>query len=387
LHLKQSIPHRSFSEIAADCLALSGNQGDPRASSVSKLLMSAIHHDRLVELMAAYRNGDISGVSDEDQAILDLAQSAVASINAEIEAHRKRLDAAMSAAGVPCEPIASEPALRQFQAFALGIERRDLVSALAVLAKEEYPLAAALSGGAITAIAATADHLELMRDGDSEMRLTLHWPRGAFARRLPRRLKPTMDDFRALRLPGAFWALYIAFHPVRAKLETWTGWRFGSGADPVLSQVSLGTPKSLVMPLLDAAGVSAQDRLVDIGCGDGRVVAQALEQIGCDVTGIEANAQLAKAANARLGALNSQRRWRIENRFSVPEDVRDATAVFLFQPMSLAAKLVPDILSNLPPGGRIILHEQTPLDPDLKPDQSMPVFSGNAVTVAHIWRK
>ena len=64
---------------------------------------------------------------------------------------------------------------------------------------------------------------------------------------------------------------------------------------------------------------------------------------------------------------------------------KDATTVFLFLPPATVALLLPRLLEALPKGGRVIAHEQSPLQTPISPDRSAPLFAGSALTVAHLW--
>lgn len=375
---------RSFGEVARDCAALAGLP-EPANAPLADVLAAAIWHDQLGALVAAFAAGPPGDLAEADLALMARARDALAAVNARVEAACRDIRAALSAAGVDTRPSGAAPGHRQFDAFDLDIARADLAPALAELGQRGFSPARALSPGAVAALAATRDRLDLARDSD-EMRLVLHWPPGPAAR-LPRRLRPDFPDFALAALPAPLWPLYAALHPVRARLEALTGRPLRPGAALVHSTVSLGTPPGLIAPLLEAADVAPGDRLLDIGCGDGRVVLAAARTFGCAALGIEANPVLAARGRARLETGPARGKARIETRLATPDDARDATVVFLFQPMHLAVTLAPAILDALPPGGRLVLHEQTAPDPRLAPDRSLPLFSDDGMTVAHLWRK
>ena len=58
----------------------------------------------------------------------------------------------------------------------------------------------------------------------------------------------------------------------------------GRGAD---LGILLGTPSGLIRPLLDVADLQPGQRLVDLGCGDGRVLIDAATRLGCPGRGYE----------------------------------------------------------------------------------------------------
>ena len=66
-------------------------------------------------------------------------------------------------------------------------------------------------------------------------------------------------------------------------------------------------------------------------------------------------------------------------------DLSDATVVFVFLPVAVAASLVDGLLARMPRGSRLVVHEQQGLPPSLTPDASLAVLADGAVTVAHRW--
>ena len=351
--------------------------------SLSEALVRAIYGDSLSDFT---KKTDISGeLDDESRLLLEKAKRAVDCIEADISDQTRLIRDRFSDAGVESE-VHKAPS-GQIRSIELKIERRKLPKALKVLDGAGYPLAGQLSAGAVAAIKATTTRLELLKDDESDMRLVLNWRSGWLAKSLPRRLRPAMVDYSLFSFPAFLWPAYVTLRPFRARFRAWMERRLKARSGFVLSQISLGTPDSLIAPLFDLVGLTADDRLMEFGCGDGRVVFAAAKKIGCSVLGIESNSVLAEIARDRLEASGNTSKASIENRLASPEEAREADVVFLFQPMSIAAILVPEILKHLPAGGRILMHEQSDLHPDLTPDISVPVISEDDLTVAHIWRK
>ena len=65
------------------------------------------------------------------------------------------------------------------------------------------------------------------------------------------------------------------------------------------------TPMENVLCALQLAGVRPEDTLLDVGCGDGRVVVSAAALHGCTARGIELEAKAAAAAARALSAFES----------------------------------------------------------------------------------
>ena len=57
-----------------------------------------------------------------------------------------------------------------------------------------------------------------------------------------------------------------------------------------------------------------------------------------------------------------------------------------FLPMTVARRVVPELIDRLPDGARLVLHEQGQLAAGLPdPDRSTAVIGVDALTVAHCW--
>jgi precorrin-6B methylase 2 len=196
---------------------------------------------------------------------------------------------------------------------------------------------------------------------------------------------PTAGDWSLIDLPGWSWPAYSLVRPARLVLErVGAVQRHDDSLGPFLS-----TPQSLIGPLLAFAGVTADDRLLDVGCGDGRVVVTAAEQIGCRAVGVERSADLVERARRRATDAGVSGLVDIVHGDGRAADLAEATVVFMFLSMRVVADLVPATLQQLRPGARLVIHEQTrlPDSMDPTPDESVAVIADGAVTVAHRWTK
>ena len=101
--------------------------------------------------------------------------------------------------------------------------------------------------------------------------------------------------------------------------------------------------------VLELAAVSRNERFLDLGCGDGRVLEAAL-RAGAVATGIEATAELARVAQRRLAPWGDRARI-VEQDFHTAE--LEADVVFAFLSPSVLQRLSLK-LEQLAPGTRIV---------------------------------
>jgi len=108
--------------------------------------------------------------------------------------------------------------------------------------------------------------------------------------------------------------------------------------------------------MLKLAGVTKNDVVYDLGCGDGKIVIAAARDFGARGVGIEIDPVQVKAANAAVKAAGVSGRVTIiqGNIFDPSIKIGDATVVTLFLLQSLNEKLRPRLQSELKPGTRVV---------------------------------
>jgi SAM-dependent methyltransferase len=112
------------------------------------------------------------------------------------------------------------------------------------------------------------------------------------------------------------------------------------------------TPSALIEMMLDLAKVTAADRVVDLGSGDGRAVIAAAKR-GAAARGIEFDANLVAVATANAAKAGVSDKATFERADMFATDFSDATVVVLFLLPDLNIKLRPSIL-NMKPGTRVV---------------------------------
>jgi SAM-dependent methyltransferase len=204
------------------------------------------------------------------------------------------------------------------------------------------------------------------------------------AKATPRRrniLRPSSVDLAMIALPRALWWGYYFLKPIRLARE-----RIVGRSTPPPAWPFLGTPASLIPALLEAAEVGPTDLLVDLGCGDGRVLIEAATRCGCRALGIEKDPALAERARRLVAECPARERIEIFQGDGSQASLSEATVVFLFLPVGSIPGIVESLRTQLPAGARIVAHEQERMVFSREPDRSQPLFATDALTVAHSWR-
>ncbi len=126
------------------------------------------------------------------------------------------------------------------------------------------------------------------------------------------------------------------------------------------------TPDSLVTKMLDIAKVTPNDRLIDLGSGDGRTVIAAAKR-GLTAHGIEYEPQMADLARRNIKEAGVSERATITTGDLFEADLTKAEVITMFLLPSINEKLRPELL-KLRPGTRIVSNSFHM--GDWEPDQS-----------------
>jgi amino acid adenylation domain-containing protein len=154
--------------------------------------------------------------------------------------------------------------------------------------------------------------------------------------------------------------------------------------------VYLGTPTAMVGDILAIADPATDDLVVDLGCGDGRVLIEAAERFGCSGRGVEIDPTLAAEARRNVEAAGLSDSIDIVTADASGERVAgflaDATIVFLFLPAQVTGEILSEVLRVAPKRADIVAHEQAPLGTEANPIESRLVV-GDGLTVVHRWQR
>ena len=126
--------------------------------------------------------------------------------------------------------------------------------------------------------------------------------------------------------------------------------------DPLTPAPFFTTPDDVVHRMLQLAGTGANDLVVDLGSGDGRIVIAAAAKFGARGLGIELDGPLVEKSR------DNARRAQVADRVAFVQgdvlttDISKATVVTVYLLPGLINRLQPRFLEQLQPGTRIVSH-------------------------------
>jgi SAM-dependent methyltransferase len=141
------------------------------------------------------------------------------------------------------------------------------------------------------------------------------------------------------------------------------------------------TPPALVEKMLDLAGLTPKDRLVDLGSGDGVLVIAAAQR-GARARGIEYDRGLVEFSKRKAAEAGVTRLTRFVRGDIFKTDFSDATVVTTFLLPSMNLRLRPTFLA-MNPGTRIVAN--TFAIADWQPDESVAIEPCERWCTALMW--
>ncbi len=143
--------------------------------------------------------------------------------------------------------------------------------------------------------------------------------------------------------------------------------------------VFVPTTDEAVAAMLQLAGVTKNDIVYDLGCGDGRIVVAAAK-LGAHAVGIDIDPQRISEAKAFAKSAGVENLVRFEENDLFEADFHEATVVTLFLLSDLNLKLKPRLLQQLKPGTRVVSN--TFDMGDWKPDKEITVKGADYTTLS-----
>lgn len=116
------------------------------------------------------------------------------------------------------------------------------------------------------------------------------------------------------------------------------------------------TPQEVVDRMLALAGVTKDDVVYDLGCGDGRIPITAAVKFGARGVGVDIDpVRIVEAnANAKRAGVSHLVTFRLQD--ALTTDVSEATVVTLYLLSQSNLRLRPILTRQLKPGSRIVAH-------------------------------
>ncbi|BAC88952.1 SAM-dependent methyltransferase [Gloeobacter violaceus] len=117
------------------------------------------------------------------------------------------------------------------------------------------------------------------------------------------------------------------------------------------------TADVVVAAMLKLARVGKDDYLIDLGCGDGRIVVTAAREHGTRGLGVDIAPELVELSrtNARRAGVDERVRFAEQDLFQT--DLRPASVVTLYLFPEINLKLRPKLFAELKPGSRVVSNE------------------------------
>jgi SAM-dependent methyltransferase len=119
--------------------------------------------------------------------------------------------------------------------------------------------------------------------------------------------------------------------------------------------VFVATRPPVVNAMLKLAGVTKNDVVYDLGCGDGQIIVAA-GKLGARAVGVDIDPERVREAEANIKAAGVGNRVRVilGDIFDPRLEISEATVVTLYLLPGLNAKLAPRLKAELRPGTRVV---------------------------------
>lgn len=116
------------------------------------------------------------------------------------------------------------------------------------------------------------------------------------------------------------------------------------------------TPMEVVQTMLELAALRPDDVVADLGCGDGRLVIEALRRGAAHGLCVDIDPELIAKAREHARAAGVAERITFVNQDLFSVDLRKVTVVMLFLSAQLNRELRPKLARELRSGARVVSH-------------------------------
>ncbi|MEM2904326.1 MAG: SAM-dependent methyltransferase [Candidatus Bathyarchaeia archaeon] len=120
----------------------------------------------------------------------------------------------------------------------------------------------------------------------------------------------------------------------------------------------VASPPEVVRKMLEVAGAGPSDVVIDLGCGDARMLVTAVTEFGAKMAiGYELREDLYKSDLRLIESKNLLGRVRLVNADLQGADLSEATVITLYLTSTANEKLKPKFEREARPGTRIVSHD------------------------------
>lgn len=117
------------------------------------------------------------------------------------------------------------------------------------------------------------------------------------------------------------------------------------------------TPQKVVDEMIKLANVTANDFVIDLGSGDGRIVITAAKENKANGFGVDIDGRLVALSNKNARDAGVGDRAQFFERDMFKTDIGKASVVMLYVLPDFMAKLRSKVLAELQPGARVVAHD------------------------------
>ncbi len=136
--------------------------------------------------------------------------------------------------------------------------------------------------------------------------------------------------------------------------------------------VYVGSPYDVVSKMLRMAQVKRDDRVYDLGCGDGRIVVLAAQKYGSRAVGYEIDPDMVRLSRENTAANHVEDLVKIVQADIFTIDLKEADVIQLYLLPEMNRKLLPQI-DKMKSGSRIVCHNYD-LE-GIKPEETFTMIS------------
>ena len=117
------------------------------------------------------------------------------------------------------------------------------------------------------------------------------------------------------------------------------------------------SPQEVIDRMLEVAQARPGDTVIDVGCGDGRILITAVQKFKARAVGIEIDPKIAAQASDTILKLGLQNKARVVRADVFYADLSQADVVTIYLTTSFNEKLRPKFEKSLRPGTRVVSHD------------------------------